>query len=90
VNALTKAIVEATVIGQGTTAIFNHDFFIKRAIVLKKYVDVDQELQLEILYGLQVAITNLDHPPSKSHPYTHDPVTCTFHKPCQVLGLVYT
>ena len=39
--------------------------FVKRATVLRKYVDEDRELQVQILYALQVVVTKLEHPPSK-------------------------
>ena len=46
-----------------TSVIYND---VKRATVLKKYVDEDRELQVEILYALQVVITKLEHPPVSS------------------------
>ncbi len=51
--------------GSGTSVIYNEDMFVKRATVLKKYVDEDRELQVQILYALQVVVTKLEHPPSK-------------------------
>ena len=51
--------------GSGTTAVFNYGCFKRRLVVLKKYVDENQDLQVEVLYALQLAIANLEHPPSK-------------------------
>ena len=33
-------------------------------IVLKKYVNMNKDLQLEVLYALQIAVAKLEHPPS--------------------------
>ncbi len=64
--------VTVLIAGSGTSAIFNEDLFMKRATVLKKYADEKRELQLQILYALQVAITKLEHPPSEhTHPRKH-------------------
>ena len=33
--------------------------------MLKKYVNENYDLQVEVLYALQLAIAKLEHPPSK-------------------------
>ncbi len=52
-------------VGSGNSTIYNEAMFVKRATVLKKYVDEDRDLQVQILYALQVSITKLEHPPSE-------------------------
>ena len=49
-------------------------------MVLKKYVDVNHDLQVEVLYALQISIAKLEHPPSKirdvwTRTHTHTPLT---------------
>ena len=70
--------------GSGTSAVFEDKRFKKRLMVLKKYVDESQDLQMEILYALQITVAKLEHPPSKrNHTYacthirTHTKLTCT-------------
>ncbi len=46
----------------GQNAQFREEDFKKRLIVVKKYSDVSEDLQLEILYALQLAIARLRHP----------------------------
>ena len=58
--------------GSGTTAVLDNERFKKRLMVLKKYVDESQDLQMEVLYALQITVAKLEHPPSKrSHANTH-------------------
>ena len=52
--------------GSGQSAIFQDERFNKRMIVLKKYVNMNKDLQLEVLYALQIAVAKLEHPPSAS------------------------
>ena len=52
-------------LGSGSSAIYNSELFTTRAIILKKYVDEDTSLQVQVLYALQVAVTKLEHPPSE-------------------------
>ena len=47
----------------------------KRALLIKKYVDSDRDLQLRVLYALQIAVAQLQHPTgeqciSASYSYT--------------------
>ncbi len=58
----------------GRNAQFREEDFKKRLIVVKKYSDVSEDLQLEILYALQLAIARLSHP--QGTPRTHRRV-CT-------------
>ena len=51
--------------GEGTECIFTEEIFKNRLLLLKRCVDEDESLQLEILYASQVAVTKLKHPPSK-------------------------
>ena len=51
--------------GKGTLCVFTEKTFKNRLLLLKRYVDENESLQLEILYASQVAVTRLKHPPSK-------------------------
>ena len=39
--------------GSGTSAVFEDERFKKRLMILKKYVDENQDLQMDVLYALQ-------------------------------------
>ena len=53
-------------LGSGNTTLFQSEEFKRRsAVVLKKYVDSKQNLQLEILYAFQITVAKLNHPPRK-------------------------
>ena len=53
-------------LGSGNTTSFQSEEFKRRsAVVLKKYVDSKQNLQLEILYAFQITVAKLNHPPRK-------------------------
>ena len=49
-------------VGAGDSAIFSEDLFRKRCPVLKKYVEGDPELQLQVIYGIQVTLAQKQHP----------------------------
>ena len=63
--------------GSGTSAIFGEELFNQRALVLLRYVQSsapptaaaaassEDELQVEVLCALQVAVAKLNHPPSE-------------------------
>ena len=51
--------------GEGASCIFTGEVFKNRLLLLKKHVDENESLQLEILHACQVAVTKLKHPPSK-------------------------
>ena len=55
-------------LGSGTSAHFEDELFSKRALLLKKYVKDDRKLQLRVLYALQIAVAQLQHP-------TGEPIT---------------
>ena len=44
---------------------FAEDTFRQRTVLLKKYVDENESLQVEVINAAQVAVANLKHPPSK-------------------------
>ena len=52
-------------IGSGSSAVFGEENFAKRALSIKKYVDEDKDLQLRVLYALQIAVAKLQHPPGE-------------------------
>jgi len=56
--------------GSGTSAVFEDERFKRCLMVLKKYVDENQDLQMEVLYALQITVAKLEHPPSKRN-HTH-------------------
>jgi len=56
-------MIQGTVTGSGTSAVFEDECFKKRLMVLKKYVDENQDLQMEVLYALQITVAKLEHPP---------------------------
>ena len=49
----------------GDSARFESETFSKRAQLIKKYVENDADLQLRVLYALQIAVTQLRHPPGE-------------------------
>ena len=49
-------------IGSGANAQFEDELFCKRAFLIKKYVGNDRDLQLRVLYTLQIAVAQLQHP----------------------------
>ena len=49
-------------VGAGDSAIFSEDLFRKRCPVLKKYVEGNPELQLQVIYGIQVTLAQKQHP----------------------------
>ena len=51
--------------GEGKSCLFTEEIFKNRLLLLKRHVDENESLQLEILYASQVAVTKLKHPPSK-------------------------
>ena len=52
--------------GEGSSAQFREESFKKRAISIKKYVDENKDLQLRVLYALQIAVAHLQHPPGET------------------------
>ena len=52
-------------LGSGTRALFWEENFASRALSIKKYVDEDKDLQLGVLYALQIAVAKLQHPPGE-------------------------
>ena len=49
-------------IGEGDSAIFNEEQFQKRCAVLKRCVGGNPELQLQVIYGIQVTLAQKQHP----------------------------
>ena len=49
--------------GSGSTAIFGQELFEKRMEIVKELKVAEQAL--EVLYGLQIAVAELQHPPSE-------------------------
>ena len=48
--------------GKGDSAVFSEDLFRKRCEVLKKCVEGVPELQLQVIYGIQVVLSQKQHP----------------------------
>ena len=55
------------IIGSGASARIVEELFCKRVVLIKKYVGSDRDLQLRVLYALQVVLAKLQHPPGELH-----------------------
>ncbi len=67
-------------IGSGQSARFTDEPFNKRLIVVRKYVDESEDLQLQILYALQLATAKLHYPKGTfacASKHTHQHSTCS-------------
>ena len=56
----------ACVAGKGSNAHYAEEMFHQRLVILRKYVNSDENLELEVLLALEMAVAKLDHPPSES------------------------
>ncbi len=77
---LVESQPDSLLIGSGQCARFTAEPFNKRLIVVRKYVDESEELQLQILYALQLATAKLRHPKGTfaySSKRTHQHSTCS-------------
>ena len=52
-------------LGEGSDCRFADELFKYKLLLLKKHVNENEALQLEMLYATQVAVTKLKHPPCK-------------------------
>ena len=78
-------------VGSGSSAQFKEESFSKRVLSIKKYVKMDKELQLRVLYALQIAVAKLQHPPgewSLISTHTHQTV-CTWQDKVDLLAIRY-
>ena len=55
----------ACVVGKGSNAHYEENLFTQRLVILMKYVNSDENLELEVLLALQAAVAKMDHPPSE-------------------------
>ncbi|XP_076358075.1 eukaryotic translation initiation factor 4 gamma 3-like isoform X2 [Tachypleus tridentatus] len=62
IRALTTALVESAIEGEGNNCRFNSSAVSDRLSILKKYLDNKENLELEALYGLQALVNRLQHP----------------------------
>lgn len=76
INVITNYCYHST--DFGSNARFEEDTFLKRAQLIKKYVGKDRELQLSVLYALQRAVTELQHPPGKHQNVILECCLCLF------------
>ena len=51
--------------GSGARAHFQEEIFSLRVVCVRKYVDGDEDLQMRVLYALQLAVDKLEHPPGQ-------------------------
>eukprot|EP00731_Ephydatia_muelleri_P015324 Em0008g1044a len=56
-------MVQGAVTGKGSNAHYAEEMFHRRLVILRKYVNSDENLELEVLLALQAAVAKLDHPP---------------------------
>lgn len=76
--------------GSGSNAHFREEDFSKRAVSINKYVVENKELQLRVLYALQISVAKLKHPPG-IYMYIQQfelvmYSTCTVHACCTALS----
>ena len=73
--------------GSGDSVVYKSDLLVRRCPVLKHFVDHHSNLQIDIIYGLQVTLSKKQHPKGGymyaytthvyTHAYTRAPVTYT-------------
>ncbi|XP_022249627.1 eukaryotic translation initiation factor 4 gamma 3-like isoform X2 [Limulus polyphemus] len=62
IRALTTAVVESAIEGEGNNCRFNNSAVSDRLSIFKKYLDNKEDLELQALYGLQALVNRLEHP----------------------------
>ena len=53
----------ACVAGKGSNAHYTEEMFHQRLVILRKCVNSDENLELEVLLALEMAVAKLDDPP---------------------------
>ncbi|XP_022239686.1 eukaryotic translation initiation factor 4 gamma 3-like [Limulus polyphemus] len=62
IRALISAIVENAIVGEGNSCKLSDSVITQRTEVLQKYLDSNEDLELQALFGLQALVNKLEHP----------------------------